>query len=357
MGPLIVRHDDPFNAGPPLDVLCQSDITPTELFFVRNHGDVPQIVPDTYRFTIEGAPRALSLSLADLRRQFTPVTVAATLQCAGNRRQELMAYQPIPGELGWDEAAISHATWRGVCLRDVLLAAGIEQDDRAWHVAFEGFDQTERLNCTFNFGGSIPIEKALNPEVILAYEMNDAPLTAQHGFPLRVVVPGYIGARSVKWLKRIVVQAVPSANYFQAQAYRLFAPQVTPDNVDWNSGLMLGEMSVNAVIGTPANGAELPAGSIEVRGYAIAGGDRRVARVDLSLDEGRSWITADLGGDDQPWTWRLWSARLNLAPGEHTLIARAIDSAANTQPEAISSVWNFKGYMNNAWHRVQLTVC
>jgi sulfite oxidase len=339
-----------------LELLSQSTVTPTDLFFVRNHGNVPQIDPATYCLTVEGAPRSLSLTLDELHQQFVNVVIEATLQCAGNRRQELMAYKPIPGELGWDEAAISNATWRGVRLRDVLRAAGMDRFDRALYVALDGFDQTERLNRTFNFGGSIPIDKALNPEVILAYEMNGAPLTALHGFPLRLVVPGYIGARSVKWLKRIIVQAAPSDNYFQAQAYRLFGPDVTPENVNWDAGLMLGELPINAVITSPQAGSQLPAGSIEVQGYAIAGGNRCVARVDLSADEGRSWITTDLEGDDRPWTWRLWHTRLNLAPGEHHLIVRAFDSAANSQPEDIRSVWNFKGYMNNAWHRVCVAV-
>lgn len=356
MNRLIVRHERPYNAGPPLNLLCQSDITPKDLFFVRNHGDVPQIDPTTYRFTVEGTSNPLSLSLPELCRQFPQVTVAATLQCAGNRRQELMAYKPIPGELGWDAEAISHATWTGVRLGDVLSAAGIEQNDQALHVAFEGFDRTERLNRTINFGGSIPIEKALHPEVLLAYEMNGAPLTALHGAPLRVIVPGYIGARGVKWLRRIVVQAMPSDNYFQTRAYRLFAPDVTPDTVEWDNGVMLGEMSVNAVICMPQSNALLPAGTIEVRGYAIAGGDCHVVSVELSTDEGRSWIAVDLSGDDRPWSWRLWSAHVNLHAGEHHLVVRAIDSAANVQPEEVSSVWNFKGYMNNAWHRVHLTV-
>ncbi len=355
MGQLIVRHEDPYNAGPPLELLCKSHITPNELFFVRNHGDVPQIDPVAYRFTVEGTPQPLSLSLPELRRQFTQVTVAATLQCAGNRRQELMAYKPIPGELGWGAEAISHATWNGARLRDVLLAAGVEQMDQARHVAFDGFDRTERLNRTISFGGSIPLEKALHPEVLLAYEMNETPLTPLHGAPLRVVAPGYIGARSVKWLRRIVVQAAPSDNYFQAHAYRLFPPSVTPDNVAWDDGLMLGEMSVNAVICVPQSNTVAPAGTIDVRGYAMAGGNRHVARVELSTDDGRSWRVADLDGDDRPWSWRLWSAQVTLQAGDHFLVVRAIDSAANLQPEEIRSVWNFKGYMNNAWHRIRLT--
>ncbi len=358
---LIVRQDNPFNAEPPLEALCQSPVTPVDLFFIRNHGNVPSVDPLAYRLSIESPPLPLLLSLEDIQHRFAKVTVEATLQCAGNRRQELMAVQPIPGELEWDAAAIGNTTWSGVRLRDVLQAAGIDPAaDQQLFVAFEGLDITGRHNRQHDrrilFGGSIPIDKAMSPEVILAYEMNGAPLTPAHGFPLRAVVPGYIGARSVKWLSRIRVAATPSDNYYQSHAYKLFAPDVNSETVDWDAGLMLGEMSVNSVICWPHNGMTIPAGSIEARGYAITGGNRHIARVDFSGDCGKSWITADLLGDARPWTWRFWRARLNLTPGEHQLVVRAVDSAANTQPEDLRSIWNFKGYMNNAWHRIKVAV-
>ncbi len=349
---MIVRQDDPFNAEPSLEALCQSSVTPVELFFIRSHGNMPSVDPVEYRLSIENTPVPLLLSLDDIKHRFAKVTVEATLQCAGNRRQELMAVQPIPGEVPWDAAAISNSTWSGVRLGDVLKVAGIQATDQQFFVAFEGLDETERHNKRIHFGGSIPIDKALSKEVILAYEMDGAPLKPSHGFPLRVVVPGYIGARNVKWLSRIMVHAMPSDNYFQSHAYKLFAPNITAETVDWDAGLMLGEMSINSVICWPHNGMTIPAGIIGVRGYAIAGGNRHVARVDVSVDGDQSWITADLLGDARPWTWRFWRAGLSLTPGEHQLAVRAVDSAANTQPENARSIWNFKGYTNNAWHRV-----
>ena len=355
---LVVRQDKPFNAGPPLELLGQSKVTPNDLFFVRNHGDIPTMDAARYRLTVDGlVPHTISLSLEDLRSNFSKVTVEATLQCAGNRRQELMAVQPIPGELGWDAEAISNAVWTGVPLQEVLTAAGLDRtDEPSRHVALAGLDTTERQNRRFNFGGSIPLEKALGREVILAYEMNGEPLTPAHGFPLRLVVPGYIGARSVKWLSRITLQAAPSDNYFQAQAYRLFPPHAQAESVDWSTGLMLGETSVNAVICSPVNLARIPAGAVVAQGYAAAGGGRRIERVDISSDGGNTWLVAELCGPAARWSWRLWQARLDLEPGQHEIVVRAVDSAANMQPEAISSVWNFKGYMNNAWHRIQLSV-
>ncbi len=353
---MIVRQDNPLNAEPSLQELCHSPATPVEFFFIRNHGNIPSVDPEAYRLSIENAPVPILLSLDDIQHRYEKITIEATLQCAGNRREGLMAVKPIPGEVSWDAAAISNATWSGARLRDVLREAGIASSDQQLFVAFEGLDDIKRQDRRIRFGGSIPIDKALSKEVILAYEMNGAPLAPEHGFPLRAVVPGYIGARSVKWLSRIMVQAAPSDNYFQSHAYKLFSPNVTSETVDWDTGLMLGEMSINAVICWPQDGMTIQAGEIEVRGYSIAGGNRYVARVDVSADGGKSWINADLLGDPKPWRWRLWVARLILTSGEHQLVVHALDSAANTQPEDARSIWSFKGYMNNAWHRVNVKV-
>jgi len=173
--------------------------------------------------------------------------IEATLQCAGNRRQELLPYGEIPGELLWAEEAISTARWEGVSLRAVLEAAGLGEE--AAHVEFIGLDRIE--GKAEGFGGSIPLDKAMHGEVLLADRMNGAPLPVEHGYPLRVVVPGYLGARSVKWLGQIVVRTQPSQNYYQARAYKLFPGDVSPDTVVWEEGMMLGEMPVTSVICTP----------------------------------------------------------------------------------------------------------
>jgi len=349
---IIVRQEDPFNAGPPTDRLVAGEVTPVDLFFVRNHGAVPEVDPAGFRLTVEGrVRRPFHISLGELQR-LSRVTVAATLQCAGNRRSELMAVKDIPNELGWGAEAIGTAEWGGVPLREVLSAA--EPLPGAGHVALAGLDETERHGERFQFGGSIPLDKAVQPEVLLAWEMNGRPLPPVHGAPLRLVVPGYIGARSVKWLSRIVVQEEPSANYFQAKAYRLFAPGVDHDNVIWEDGLMLGPFNVSSLICAPAPGEMVNAGPVTVRGWAFAG-EREVARVDLSTDGGTTWQVADLAPARSRWSWRFWRANLELGPGEHELVCRAWDSAAQTQPEHPAHVWNFKGYMNNAWHRVRLT--
>jgi sulfite oxidase len=353
---LMTMHQNyPLNAGPSLEHIRQAFITPQERFFVRNHGTVPYVNVQRYRLSVTGMAEApLALSLNELRTYFPTTTITATLQCAGNRRNELSAVQPIPGELPWGAEAISNATWRGVSLREVLRVVGVKPIAR--HVAFLGLDEVQRGNEQFRFGGSIPIEKAMSAEVLLAYEMNGEPLSPQHGFPLRVVVPGYIGARSVKWLTSIILQDHPSTNYFQRHAYKRFPAHVRADTVDWSQGEMLGALPLNSVICTPHEGETLRAGPVLVQGYAITGQGHHIERVELSVDDGKTWTDATLLEQPNAWTWCFWETTVNLHPGKHQIIVRACDSSGYTQPEDLSQVWNFKGYLNNAWHCVSVFI-
>ena len=353
---LIVRQASPFNGGPPPETLRAGFVTPNELFFVRNHGEVPTVDPATFRLEVKGeVERPLALSLADLGR-FRRREVTATIQCAGNRRSELVELKAIPHELPWGSEAVSNATWSGVALADVLSEAGPKSG--ALHASFCGLDDAERHGKRFHFGGSIPIGKATSSEVLLATHMNGEPLPPVHGFPLRVVVPGWIGARSVKWLHKVKLQPEPSDNYFQRVAYRLFPAAVGPDNVVWEDGAMLGEQATNAIVTSPVAGARVAAGKLRVEGVALSGGGRTIARVELSLDGGQSWRQAaalDCADNDDVWAWKLWSAEIEVAPGPCALVVRAWDSAGQTQPATVGEVWNFKGYMNNAWFRVPFT--
>ncbi len=347
-----VYTSDPYNAGTPPEQQIASFLTPQRHFFVRSHAPAPAINTDTYRLTVDGLVHTpLSLSLDELRSRFVARHVVAALQCAGNRRDQLQATAPIPDEVPWQDDAISTARWEGVALGDLLAAAGVQPG--AAHVAFLGLDDDDK--AAGGVGGSVPLSKALAEETLLAYSLNGEPLSPDHGFPLRAIVPGYIGARSIKWLGSISVQADPSANYYQQRGYRLFPPGVA-DTSEPERGLMLGELSVNAAICAPRAGTTCPAGDVTVRGYACAGGGRAICRVDVSADGGETWTCADLGEDGGPWAWRLWEATLPLAAGRYELVARAFDSAANTQPERSALLWNLRGYMNNAWPRVQIDV-
>jgi sulfite oxidase len=354
-GGLIVRSEAPFVAEPPLAELGASFITPTSRFFIRSHGPVPHIDAATWRLRISGQGLAeTELSLSDLRERFPPRTVTATMQCAGNRRSELNAIKPTPG-VQWDAGAIGTAQWTGAGLGEVLRAAGL-RDAAGLHVAFGCQDSAQHEGRETTYGVSIPAAKAFSPEVLLAYEMNGAALTPDHGFPVRAVVPGYAGVRSPKWLATIHVQDQPSDNPFQQRDYKLFPSHVAKENADWEKGLVIDEMPLSAVICTPALDGAVPAGSVRVAGYAVASG-RRVTRVELSADGGRTWRDASLDGrPDVPWAWTLWHAEIKLPHGRQELVVRAWDSAGQTQPARAEEVWNFKGYLSAAWHRVPVTV-
>jgi len=350
-----VHQTDPLNVGAPVEVIRQTFVTPQEYFFVRNHGTLPKVDVDRYHLIVTGRVQVpLELSLDELRTRFPASSVMATLQCAGHRRDELAAVRPIPGEIPWGAETIGNALWRGVPLREVLLAAGVGSEVR--HVAFLGLDSISKGGEHFGFGGSIPLEKAMSGEVLLAYEMNGQPLPPHHGFPLRVLVPGYIGARSVKWLTSIVLQDTPSTNYYQARAYKLFPPHIQAEWADWTQGQMLGALPLNSVIFRPYEGELLKAGQICIQGYAVAGEGEQIEQVELSSDGGATWTNATFLEQPQPWTWCFWKVMMPLGPGAHQLIVRAWDSAGNTQPEDVRQVWNWKGYLNNAWHRVNVVV-
>ncbi|HZQ09473.1 MAG TPA: molybdopterin-dependent oxidoreductase [Anaerolineae bacterium] len=349
-----VHSESPYNGEPPVDLLRENFTTPSELFYVRNHGNVPEINATTYRLVVNGmVEHPLELSLDQLKRDFPSSTLMATLQCAGNRREELMEISPIPGEVPWGAGAIGNAYWTGVPLAEILKFAGLKAG--ADYVAFTGMDQVIQKGKDVGFGASIPLDKAMDDHVLLAYEMNGAPLEPLHGYPLRVVTPGYIGARSVKWLTRIAVQPMASQNYFQAHAYQLFPPQATAETADWDAGLQLGELNVQCAICSPRAGEQVK-GEVVVQGYALSGGGRKIARVDVSGDGGNTWTTANLKHQEHGWAWTLWEARLNVPRGQHEIVARAVDSASNAQPEDARHLWNFKGYMNNAWDRMKVRV-
>lgn len=351
----LVRDSQWFNAGPPPELLRRSFVTPVDLFFTRSHGAVPQVDVRHFRLTVDGlVDHPMLLDLDTIRNVMPRSSATATLACAGLRRDELQAHRPIPGEVSWGAEPVSNGVWTGVPLREILLAAGIRPE--ASHVEFAGLDEVTRHGTTFEFGGSIPLEKAMSDEVLVAFELNGEPLPAAHGFPLRAVVPGCIGARSVKWLSRIALTDRPSSNYFQAHAYKTFPPDVTAENVRWEDGVMLHDLPLNAVIWSPLRGETLFPGPVDLRGWAMASGGQDIARVEVSGDGGRSWVEAALTDEGSRWTWRFWTARITLAPGDHILVVRATDSAGHCQPESVEGLWNFKGYMNNAWHRVPVRV-
>lgn len=345
---MVVHGTDPYNAEPPRTALADNSLTPTDTFYSRNHATVPRIEPSHWRLRVDGlVDQPLELTLQDLVDRFEHRTLVATMQCAGNRRSALLAVRGIPGEDPWGAGATSTAAWTGVSLRDVLRAADVSAE--AHHVAFEAPDVTDLADPTQVYGSSIPVKKAMAEEVLLAWQMNGEDLPSLHGGPVRVVVPGYIGARSVKWVVRVTALLEPSENYFQATAYRLLPPEGEPAP---GAGISLGPFNLTSDILEPDDGATLPVGESQVTGYALAGGDRAIARVDVSLDQGRTWVQAELDAEIGPWAWRLWRTRLILPEGRTCITVRAWDSGGSTQPESPAQMWNPKGYGNTSWGHV-----
>lgn len=328
----------PLNGAPAPVELVREHITPTEHFFVRNHAAIPSAPRSSLSALVQGLPRT---------------SIEAAIQCAGNRRSGLQAVRPIANELPWGNEAIGNALWEGVSLPAVLERIGVPAG--AEHVWFIGADRVDGKGGGQSFGASIPLAKALRGDVLLADTMNGAPLTPEHGAPLRVVVPGYVGARSVKWLSEIRVEPDPSPNYFQL-AYSVFPPSVLSVPADLANGVVLGELPVNSAISDPVEGDECSAGTVCIRGWAMAGGDRTVERVECSHDGGTTWVETRFLSPAKRFTWRLWTVEFRLARGRHTLVCRAVDSAGSQQPAEPERVWNVKGYANNSWHRVEVTI-
>ena len=351
---LIVHGSAPLNAEPPMNRLRDSFLTKQDLLYVRSHGDIPMLDGAAHHVSVGGhVTRPLSLSLADLRG-LPSRTVRATIQCAGNRRADLRAVRPVKGD-PWAGGAIGCADWTGVALCDVLAAAGARTAE-GLHVAFTSADICQASDGGAPYGVSLPMRKALHRDTLVVHAMNGEPLAPEHGFPVRIVAPGWAGVRSPKWLSEIIVQDHPSEAHQQASDYKLFPPDMRPDTEDLSQGLTIEAMPLNSAITEPAPGAKLRAGRIAVRGYATAT-DREIVRVDLSSDGGRTWTQAALEDHGASrWGWTFWQGHLDAPPGDHALCVRAWDAAGQTQPARPDDVWNFKGYLSAAWHRVHVTV-
>jgi DMSO/TMAO reductase YedYZ molybdopterin-dependent catalytic subunit len=338
---LIPVEDRPFNAETPLPALLEP-VTPTPLFYVRNHFDVPHLDEARFRLRLCGlVERPLELRMEDVRA-LPQSQVTATLECAGNGRT-LMT--PRPGGTPWGWGAVSTALFAGTPLREVLHLARLRPE--AADLLFTGADRGKVAPGREEpFARSLPREAVGNPDVILAWEMNGEPLTADHGFPLRLVVPGWYGVASVKCLVEIRALAEPFRGYFQGERYVYEQERGVPD------GAPVAEMWVRSLIARPIEGAELGIGPVEIAGVAWSG-EGPVVRVDVSADGGATWAAAELEPADSPHAgvrWRfLWQPQ---GAGEYELLARAADAAGNEQP--LDPVWNAHGYGNNVVQRVRV---
>jgi DMSO/TMAO reductase YedYZ molybdopterin-dependent catalytic subunit len=355
---LTILNDRPVNAETPAHLL-DDDVTPTARHFVRNNGLLPDTAlrmsaPD-WTLTIDGEVETpLTLTIDDLKKRFEVVTLNLCIECGGNGRA---AFDPPARGNQWTLGAVANSAWTGVRLVDVLNAAGVK--DTAVYTAHYSTDHHLSRNPEKQaISRGIPIAKAMDPSILIAFEMNGEPIPALHGFPLRLVTPGWPGSTSQKWLQRIEIRdQVHDGAKMTGKSYRVPAHPVSPGtDVPKEDFKIIEAMPVKSLITHPETGAEAEAANedVEIRGHAWAG-DRTISTVHISIDFGATWTETALSDAPNPGSWQSWRTDVTFPQeGYYEVWARATDSEGVGQPFAID--WNPKGYLNNSLHRIALTV-
>ncbi|GJE95510.1 sulfite oxidase [Phanerochaete sordida] len=359
--------DFPYNGETrPQYLLGDGKITSNMHHFIRNHGGVPDIDEDAFELEIGGlVNHPIKLSMKDLKdpSKFPQAEVTVTLQCSGTRRREQIEVYPGDGDelinAPWGEGAIGTAVYRGVPLKKVLKIAcgGILPD--AKHLEFIGADTYFKKGEVFNYAVSVPWRKVRNnEEVLLAWEMNGEPLPKIHGGPLRMVITGYIGARSCKWVYRINALEEPSQGPVQRAEYLYYTQQIGKQNVKISNGFSIQAMPVSSAIIAPSSGdVIIHDGMIMLKGWAYSGGGNWVERVEVSPDGGHVWyaVPQDNMTKKHYHAWRLWEIALPVdAEGWLEFCVRTWDSSNNTQPTYVRSAWNWDLHVTSSCHRIKL---
>jgi len=335
------------NHGMPLEAL-RWEITPVGLHYLLTHYDIPDVDVPSWRLEVGGlVERELSLSLDDLRAR-PAVELAVTMECAGNGRAHI---EPHVESQPWMLEAVGTARWRGVPLADVLTDAGIRGGAR--EVVFTGLDRGVEGDELQAYERSLPLDLLFDGDAILAYEVNGVPLPPQHGYPLRLVVPGWYGMTSVKWLARMTVRDEPFAGYQMNHSYRVRHEEDEP-------GVPITTIAPRSLMVPPgipeflSRARVVDAGPCEIVGRAWSGG-AEVVGVKVSVDGGSTWADAEVGPPTLgPWAWRSWRFDWDARPGQHELCCRARDASGAEQP--LEAAWNLGGYVNNAVQRVSVSV-
>jgi len=335
------------NHSMPLEAL-RWDITPVGLHYLLTHYDIPEVDPQTWRLEIDGlVERPLSLSLEEVRAR-PAVEVAVTMECAGNGRAHV---EPHVVSQPWLLEAVGTARWRGTSVAGLLDEARVREG--AVEVLFTGLDRGVEGGEEQSYARSLSLAEVLDGAAILAWEVNGVPLPPQHGFPLRLLVPGWYGMTSVKWLGRITLLDGPFDGYQMSHSYRLREEED-------EDGVPLSRMQPRSLMVPPgipeflSRGRVVPAGECVVQGRAWSG-EAGIAGVEVSTDGAETWAEAELEPDSLgPWAWRRWRFVWDAKPGEFELCCRACDVLGNIQP--LEPPWNLGGYANNAVQRVAVTV-
>jgi len=354
---LIVLNDRPVNAETPPHLL-DAEVTPANLFFVRNNGlppDEASIDLRTWTLTIDGESvrEAKTFSLAELKTQFTHVTKQLTLECAGNGRKE---FNPPASGNQWSVGAVGCASWTGVRLADVLRAVGLKSD--AVYIGYYGRDRHLNGEEKVPISRGVPIAKALEEESLIAWELNGNPIPWLNGYPLRLVIGGWPASCSGKWLTRISVRdRIHDGAKMESPSYRMPSKPVAPGTKVPDEDMSIIEsMPVKSLIIFPRSGAMIKASeSLKVRGHAWAG-DLMVKEVFTSIDFGQSWQSCSLTQPANRLAWQHFTTTINFPQtGYYEVWARAVDSNGISQPVILPG-WNPKGYLNNACHRIAVKV-
>lgn len=354
----------PYNGESPKRLTTAQAVTPNSLHFVRNHGGIPIIDEEKYYFDLDGCVSSpKKFTMADLKDEsrFPRITKMATMQCSGTRRIEQIRKYPGQGDAvpqaPWAEGAIGTAIYTGISLKKVIKACG-GLTDNAKHLEFYGADTYFKALEAMNYVVSVPWSKVKANEVLLVWEMNGEPLPAIHGFPLRVLVLGYIGARSVKWLYRIKAIKDPSLAPVQSKEYLYFDQQTGKHNLKPTDGIQIQEMPVSSAIMSPwTNQVVVHEGAIRCKGWAYSGGGRWPERVELSADGGFSWYAVPLENlsPKHKWTWRTWDIALPCdVEGWIEIVCRCWDNSLNTQPLAVRAAWNWGLHVTSSAHRINV---
>jgi DMSO/TMAO reductase YedYZ molybdopterin-dependent catalytic subunit len=329
-----VMTEKPLNAETPIESL-RTWTTDNKVFFKRNQGKIMEepVALSDWQLTIDGlVEHRVTLTFEDIRR-LPKVEVANTLECSGNSRSLLK--KKASGN-PWTIGGVGNAVWGGIWLRDLFDKSGLK--DSARHVSFEGLDQPLG-SAGIKFIRSIPLEKAIE-STLLAYEMNGKTLPLKHGYPLRALALGWTGANCVKWLHKITVLDQPHEGFFMDNVYRVFQK-----GEDSKSGEVVKGIDIKSIITEPLNAENLLAGIVPIRGAAYAG-EAGIKKVEVSVDDGRTWGPAELIGLQETYAWRHWEYLWEIKnKGEHTIMARATDRKGHRQPD--NAHWNVLGYGNN----------
>lgn len=350
---MVVLNDRPWNIEAQAHLLDDL-ITPASKMFIRNNGIIPKnINPDTWQLTIDGeaVKNAKTFDLKTLKSKFQSYSYQLTLECGGNGRSE---FDPPAKGNQWTIGAVSCAVWKGLRLRDLLDDVGIREN--AVYIGYYGADRHLSGDRNKNpISRGIPIEKALQNETLIAYEMNGEPIPLAHGFPLRLVAGGWPASASGKWINRLSIRdKIHDGTKMGGKSYRVPCSPVAPGSqVEDKDMCIIESMPVKSLITYPETGALISNGQLAIRGKAWAG-ELGIKEVMISNDFGSTWFSASLEAPKNRLAWQAWSAKVEFPKrGYYEIWAKAIDDHGNQQPMVLPG-WNPKGYLNNACHRIAI---